>query len=127
MSNVLLPGELTSEPQPALQLLVELTPWRKVFFSNLRDLVLPRRLPRLQMTSAPAPFWPDVFVKRGLPWRRFLESGGYHVLALALLVLFSRFLALQPQLVPSRTLDHAEVIYYQPAEYLPPLDTRSSD
>src|SRR5437879_2028935 len=111
---------------PELHLLVELPPWHRVFLTNLRDLIRPRRLPGLQLTSAPAPFWTDVFVKRGLPWRRFLESGGYHFFALALLVSASRLLGIQPEAPPRSTFDHAQVIYYQPSEYLPPLDTRSS-
>jgi len=114
------------EPVPAPRLLVELPSWPRVFFINLGDLIYPRSLPPLELYSDPAPFWPDVFVKRGLPWRRFLESGGYHILALALLVFLSRFLALHPPL-PSSSFDHAQIIYYQPAEYLPPLDTRSSN
>jgi hypothetical protein len=110
-----------------LRLLVELPSWPAVFFGNLRDVISPPKLPRLQLRSAPAPFWPDVFVKRGLPWRRFLESGGYHVIALALLVFVSRFVAMHPQPAPRASFDHTQVIYYQPAEYLPPLDTRSSN
>lgn len=110
---------------PPPTLLVELPSWPRVFLSNLGDLLYARRLPALDLQSTPAPFWPDVFVKRGLPWRRFLESGGYHILALGLLVALSRFLALHPQMVPASTFDRAQVIYYQPAEYLPPLDTRS--
>jgi TonB family protein len=134
MTEVLLqdpagPDEAASATQPitAPTLLVELPSRPRVFFRNLGDLVYPRRLPPLQLHSEPAPFWPDVFVKRGLPWRRFLESGGYHVLALGLLVAVSRFLLLHPQPLPQTTFDHAQVIYYRPAEYLPPLDTRSSD
>ena len=115
------------QPAPAPRLLVELPSWPRVFFANLGDLVYPRRLPPLELHSAPASFWPDVFVKRGLPWRRFLESGGYHILALGLVISLSRFLALHPQPLPSSSFDHAQVIYYQPAEYLPPLDTRSAD
>ncbi len=35
----------------------------------------------LELRSAPAEFWPDVFVKRSLPWSRFLQSAVYHLLA----------------------------------------------
>jgi TonB family protein len=117
-----------SEPQavPGLRLLVELPSWPRVFLTNFGDLLYPRRLPPLELQSCPAPFWPDVFVNRGLPWRRFLESAGYHALAFGLLVSLSRFLALHAQSVPPSIFNHAEVIYYQPSEYLPPLDTRSS-
>lgn len=119
--------EIQPESHFDLHFLVELPPRHRVFVNNVRDLIRPSQLPALRITSAPAAFWPDVFVKRGLPWRRFLESGGYHVLALALLVFVSRFLAMRPQPQPRSTFDSAQVIYYQPDEYLPPLDTRPSE
>src|SRR6267154_2401041 len=94
-----------SGPQtvPAPRFLVELPSWPRVFLSNLGDFLYPRRHPAFELQSAPAPFWPDVFVKRGLPWRRFLESGGYHILILGLLVALTRFLNLHPQVVPAST------------------------
>ncbi len=116
-----------SRPAPDLRLLVERPAWPRVFFGNLRDLVLPRRLPPIELQSAPAPFWHDVFVTGRLPWNRFLQSGAYHVFAFALLVGFTRFFALQPEVVAMPVFDHAQVIYYEPSEYLPPLDTRSAE
>jgi TonB family protein len=110
---------------PVPRLLVELPSWPRAFFGNLRDLVFPRRLPPLELRSAPAPFWPDVFVTRPLPWARFLQSVVYHAVAFALLIGLTRFFALQPQVVAIPTFDHSQVIYYQPSEYLPPLDTRT--
>jgi TonB family protein len=80
----------------------------------------------LNIDSAPAAFWPDVFVDRGLPWRRFAQSGAYHVLALVLIWAGSRFLALQPHSTSKPAFTHADVVYYTPSEYLPPLDTRRS-
>src|SRR5580700_4062794 len=82
--------------------------------------------PELRVEAAPAAFWPDVFVDRGLPWRRFAQSGAYHVLALVLIWAGSRFLALQPHPVAQPAFTHADVVYYAPSEYLPPLDTRHS-
>ncbi len=117
-------GEIP-QPAPVPRLLVELPAWPRVFFGNLRDLVFPRRLPSLEVHSAPAPFWPDVFVTRPLPWARFLQSVIYHVVAMALLVGFTRFFALQPRVVARPTFDRAQVIYYQASEYLPPIDTRT--
>lgn len=117
-------GEI-AQPTPVPRLLVELPSWPRVFFGNLRDLVLPRRLPPLELRSEPATFWPDVFVKRRLPWGRFVQSGVCHVIAFGLLIGFTRFFALQPQVVVRPTFDHSQVVYYQPSEYLPPLDTRS--
>jgi TonB family protein len=114
------------QPEPDLRLLVELPARPRVFFGNLLDLVFPRRLPPLELRSAPAPFWHDVFVTRRLPWNRFLQSGACHVIAFALVIGFTRFFALQPQVVARPTFEHAQVIYYEPAEYLPPLDTRDA-
>ena len=33
---------------------------------------------------------------------------------------------MQPQVIAKPTFDHSQVIYYQPSEYLPPLDTREA-
>lgn len=109
-----------------LRLLVELEPWHRAFLDHVRGVFPARELP-LDLDSAPGAFWPDVFVERGLPWRRFLESGAYHILALALLLGATRFFALQPRVMPRSTFQRSQVIYYPPAEYLPQLDTRRSD
>lgn len=114
------------QPEPDLRLLVELPAQPRLFFGNLRDLIFPRRLPPLELRSAPAPFWHDVFVTGRLPWNRFLQSGACHVTAFALVIGFTRFFALQPEVVARPTFEHAQVIYYQPEEYLPPLDTRDA-
>ena len=109
-----------------LRLLVELEPWHRAFLDHVRGAFPARELP-LDLDSAPGAFWPDVFVERGLPWRRFLESGAYHILALALLLGATRFFALQPRVMPRSSFQRTQVIYYPPAEYLPQLDTRRSD
>jgi TonB family protein len=112
---------------PDLRLLIELPSRSRVFLGNLWDLLRRREATPLNLHSAPAPFWSDVFVARGLPWRRFFESGAYHALAFGLLWAASGFLALQPQAVPRPAVIHDEVIYYTPEEYLAPLDTRQPD
>src|SRR5439155_9365385 len=68
-----------------------------------------------------------VFVVRPLPWSRFVQSGAYHVIAFALLFGLTRFFAMQPQVIAKPMFDHAQVIYYQPSEYLPPIDTRTAE
>jgi TonB family protein len=109
-----------------LRLLVELEPWHRAFLDHVRGLFPARELP-LDLDSAPGAFWPDVFVERGLPWGRFLESGASHILALVLLLGATRFFALQPRVMPRSTFQRAQVIYYPPSQYLPQLDTRRSD
>jgi TonB family protein len=105
------------------RLLLELPSWPKIFFGNLRDLLHPPKLAPLRLISAPAPFWPDVFVQRHVPWRSFTESVGYHVVALAAVGLFAHWLVTQPQVLPSASFDRNQVITYQPTEYLPPINT----
>jgi TonB family protein len=114
-------------PPPELLFLAAPEPWSRVFLQNLRDLFQPRDLAPLQLESAPAAFWPDVFVDRGLPWRRFLQSAAYHLLAFAAIWAASRMFALQPHAVAPPAFTHADVVYYSASEYLPPLDTRRSD
>jgi TonB family protein len=124
------PGALqlaeTEAPAPELLLLIAPEPWSRIFLQNLHDLFRrPEPIPP-HLPSDPAAFWPDVFVDRRLPWRRFLQSGAYHVLALAVIWAGSRFLALQPHSAARPEFAHADVIHYTPSEYLPPLDTRRS-
>ncbi len=117
------PAAASPQSVPVPGFLVELDSWHRVFFGNLWDLIFRRRL-SLRLDSAPGAFWSDVFVQRRLPWRRFLESLGYHALALAALVSFSRLSLLHPLPQPRTAFDHTQVISYEPVEYLPPVDTR---
>src|SRR5712672_4166858 len=110
-----------------LHFLVVSEAWPRVFLQNFLSLFTSGEPASLPAESAPAAFWPDVFVDRGLPWGRFLQSGAYHILVLAIIWAGSRFLALQPRVVTPIKFERAEVIYYTPSEYLPPLDTRNSN
>ncbi len=126
-----IPAHVESRPVPdrvrSPQLLVELEPWGKVFLKNLGDTLLRRRPAPLPISSPPAPFWPDVFVTRRLPWTAFAESLLYHGIVLMLAWGFLTFVATQPRVTQAvRRFDPADVIYYSPSEYLPPLDTGSS-
>jgi TonB family protein len=112
-------------PQPP-KLLVELEPWGRSFGRNLIDFLLRRRPAPVAISSPPAPFWPDVFVARRLPWVAFAESLLYHGIVLMLAWGFSALLPNRPHVIEARRFDPADVIYYSPSEYLPPLDTGSS-
>ena len=100
-------------PEPALQ----------VFLQNFRDLFNPDRN-IVSYAGEPGAFWPDVFVRRRLPWRRFFQSGLGHICAIVFIWEVSQFLALQPQIITRPTFKPPDVIYYAPSEYLPPIDTR---
>lgn len=125
--TIVRPPDNMPEPETCLRLLVELPSWSRVFLGNLRELVFPQRLPPLETRSAPGRYWPDVFVRRELPWNSLLKSLACHVIALALLVGFTQFFSLRPQVVAQTTFGHAQVVYYEPTAYLPPIDTRNAE
>ena len=109
---------------PVLRLIVDLPSRPRLFLSNLRAVFISSS--SLPLTFSRAEFWPDVFVQAPLPWTGFVESLACHILALALLIGLTHIFSLQPRVVATNTFDHSQVIYYQPSEYLPPLDTRES-
>jgi TonB family protein len=103
--------------------LIEPEPWHRVFFRNLADWLWPRRPPALYLSSAPGEFWPDVFVRRPLPWSRFVQSACYHGTLAITVVALSRYWPQRPDVVERPAFNQADVIYYSPSEYLPPLDS----
>src|ERR1700756_4990242 len=108
--------------------LVDLPSRPRFFFGNLLETLLPRRLPPLELHSAPAQFWPDVFVRRNLPWYAFIESVAFPVVRIALLIGFPHLFALRPRIETKPAFEHSQIVYYRPSEYLPPLDPlRPSD
>jgi TonB family protein len=114
----------TEAPAAELQLLIPYPPHSREFLQNLRDWLRPGKVAPLELKSSPAAFWPDVFVRRELPWRRFMESGLLHVVALALILGASRFFGSPSKVTVHPAFDHSDVVLYSATEYLPPLDTR---
>ena len=112
-------------PRRVPRLLLELDPWHRVFWRNLRDLLLPRRPRPLRLTSAPAPFWPDVFVSFPVPWERLRQSFLYHVFVMVALWGFSQTYLQRPRVEIEPLTRHTTLTYYQVSEYLPPVFTAS--
>lgn len=112
----------SGEPSPTMVLLWELPPWWLAFRRNARDLVLPRAEEPLELESAPAAFWTDVFVRQGVAWRRMAESVFYHAAAFALVLAVLRAMPrpLEPAL---HSFDQSSVLYYDASEYLPAVNT----
>jgi TonB family protein len=110
-------------PEP--RLLLEITPWRRVFFRNLLDaLLFFRRESPLDVTSRPGAFWPDVFVNRRLPLRPFWQSALYHVFVVVVLYGLSNSVLFRPQRLSARNpFEHSTITYYSVSEYLPPINT----
>jgi TonB family protein len=103
-------------------LLVEWHPWHREFLRNLEDLF--RTTPvSARSSSVPGVFWRDVFVARGLPWRRFAQSTLYHAIALTALVAWTRYVTIPAPSVKLTPFHRSDVVYYSREEYLPPLDT----
>jgi TonB family protein len=119
--------ESTSEPAPeaapAPAFLVSLPAWHTVFFHNLLDLFRPRASSSIRLSSRPGSFWPDVFVTSRLPWSRFVQSAIGHVAVVAALWGSARLWPQRPEVLETPAFNRADVIYYAPSEYLPPLDT----
>ncbi|MGA8539813.1 MAG: hypothetical protein WB566_09960 [Terriglobales bacterium] len=115
------PGVLLAEqriprprPAPRLRLLTELEPRHRVFFGNLADLLLARRVPEPPITSRPGVFWHDVFVPSGISWISFLESMIWHVLVLTLFVWAQSRVWEPVKLFPERETIHRTITYYPP-------------
>jgi TonB family protein len=108
---------------PAPRLLVQLEPQWEVFVANLKDFLRPPQLPPLRISSRPGTFWPDVFVTSGPPWRRLMESAGYHIVVIAAILGISAIWPTRPEIVQRPAFDHSDVVYFSAAEYLPKVDT----
>ncbi|HWR16358.1 MAG TPA: TonB family protein [Terriglobales bacterium] len=108
---------------PDLHLLIELPPWHRVFFGNMVDFLHLRRQPRYWYRYAPAQFWDDVFVARGIPWSRVRQSAFAHIFVIlaiyGLTDAWTKWYLRQPR-VQLRT-----IVKYDLSEYLPPLETGS--
>jgi hypothetical protein len=113
------------EARSAPAFLVTLEPWHTVFFRNLADVFRPRQRTPFLVLSRPGAFWPDVFVTSRLPWNRFAQSAMCHVAVIVALWGSVRLWPQPPQVLNRPVFTRAEVIYYAPSEYLPPLDTGS--
>src|SRR5450755_63046 len=112
---------LKARPAPAF--LVNLEPWHTVFFRNLADVFRPHQQAPFLVSSRPGSFWPDVFVTSRLPWNRFAQSAMCHVAVIVALWGSVRLWPQSPQVIDRPAFNRADVIYYAPSEYLPPLDT----
>ena len=114
------------EPAPRLRLLIELEPGHRVFFRNLADLLLSRRVPPIPITSRPAPFWGDVFVPSGARWSSFTESMLCHLLLVILFVWGQSRVWVQVKRFPQREAFNRSVTYYPPAKTFAAAEGRVS-
>ena len=125
--GVLVANQIVRRPGPAprLRLLIEREPGHRVFFGNLADLLLSRRVPQVALTSRPARFWNDVFVPSGAPWSSFMESMLLHLLLVVLIVWGQSRVWVSVELFPQRDAIHKSITYYPPTQTFPAVGSRA--
>jgi putative methionine-R-sulfoxide reductase with GAF domain len=104
---------------PALtprEFLLESEPANRVLSDKALEVPVPREAVAVRSTSTPAQFWSDVFVPDTLPWKRFAQSVGLHVVMIAGLAGLIRLAAHGPHAVQPK-FDSADVLYYSSSEY----------
>jgi TonB family protein len=117
---------VSSLSQRVPRFVLELEAWHRVFWRNLGDLLLRRSPGPLRLSSAPVPFWPDVFVATPVPWGRLRQSFLYHIFVITALWGLSETYWLRPRVSIKTTTRNTTLIYYQVSEYqvseyLPPV------
>ncbi len=114
---------MESANRDSLKLLVELEPRGRAFWSSVAAAMRPVT----PFRAGEVGLWRDVFVRQGLPWGRFVESVILHSGALALIWMLSFAWLQQQKVLATPEFDRASLITYSPEEYLPPLDTGTTD
>ncbi len=108
------PPQLKPTQPPSLS--VQTEPAFKVFFRNLPERLLPPENATICAASAPAQFWPDVFVPSRLPWKHLAQSLLLHVVMLAAAGSFLTWSLPRTRFVYP-AWDGPEVLYYSRFEY----------
>jgi hypothetical protein len=109
--------ERSSSADREMCFLVELAPWHKVFFANVRDVFRPDP-PPVWITSPPAEYWPDALVDRPPAWKRLrLSFLGHFLVALA--IFWVNLLWLNHPHIVQQEMPRTTITHYQLSEYLP--------
>jgi TonB family protein len=106
-------------PASGLRFLIRLEPRLPALFSNVAILLRPAPSDSVVAT---APFWNDVFVGSGVPWRSLLESALSHGVMLAAIWGLSHAWLLRPRVVLKPAFQRSQIIYYTTSEYLPAIE-----
>jgi L-methionine (R)-S-oxide reductase len=106
-------------PTTAPNLLLQLEPAPRAFFGNLIDILLFRTVTTVPVSAAPDLFWKDVFVSSRMPWKRFLQSALWHVVALAVVWNLSQDWAMTEKILRRTTSHDSHVTYYKSSVTFP--------
>jgi TonB family protein len=110
-----------------LRLLVERDPASPEFRNGVRAALGSSELPAELPGNKEFDLWRDVFVQQKLPWGRFVQSALLHAAAIALIYTISVAWIRQQKILASAPFDRSSLLTYTPEEYLPPLDTGTSE
>ena len=115
--------------EPRLQLLVLLEPRYRVFFRNLFDLVLRRKVPPFFLASQPAQCSRNYYVRTGVRWQAVAESLAWHLAATPLLLMVWTWSMQWDSMsypLHQAHISHGkyQLTYYKPGETFPARDGR---
>jgi protein TonB len=108
------------------RLLIDHDPASPEFRDGVRDSLRPQ-IASKRPADDDLGLWHDVFVEQPLPWGRFFQSAILHAAAFALIWALSLAWLRQQKLLAPTPFDRSSVLTYSPEEYLPPLDTGTTD
>jgi TonB family protein len=105
--------------------IIEWEPWWTSFAHNLAGVF--HRQPGSEPLKShpripPAVFWPDVFVRHGLPRRGLAISAIYHAAALSIIYALPALLLFASRMPRESPASRAPLTFYQVSEYLPPVN-----
>ena len=118
---------MESAGKKLLKLLVERDPASPEFRSGVRAVLSSQEIAAESPSDVERDLWRDVFVQQKLPWGRFLQSALLHVATVALLYTISLAWIRQQHILDRAAFDRSSLVTYSPDEYLPPLDTGTSE
>jgi TonB family protein len=108
--------------------IIEWEPWWKSFAHNLAGVFhrQPGSSPLKHARIPPAEFWPDVFVRHGLPRRGLAISALYHAAAISIIYALPALLLFASRMPRESPSPRAPLTFYQVSEYLPPVNPASA-
>ena len=112
----------TGGPALGLQFQIRLEPRLSALFGNLKALL---QRPPEDFWLSTAPFWPDVFVERSVPWSSLVESALSHGLMIAAIWGLSHAWLIHPQVTLRPVFQPSQIVYYTTSEYLPAIQEPS--
>jgi TonB family protein len=110
-----------------IELLIEHDPASPKFREGVRESLGPQLAHPQVIAEDDLGLWKDVFVEQKLPWGKFLQSIVLHAAAFGLIWVLTLTWLRQQKILAPAPFDRSSLITYAPEEYLPPLDTGTTE